>query len=84
MRMSVDWNNLTFKAKDLLLAVVFVGGFIFNYATNNEKLNTIIENQSETRSENKEIKARLSIIETETQLLKHRVDAWQNVNSSRR
>lgn len=90
MRMAIDWDNLTFKGKDVLLGIVFVGGLTFNYASNNEKLNTIIDNQTENKVLFKELGIRQSKIEieisdikTEQRLLKQRVDAFQNTNSLR-
>ena len=78
MRMAIDWENLTFKGKDVILLIVFVGGFAFNYASNNEKLNTIIENQANNKELFREYGIRLSLTETELKLLKQRVDAWDN------
>ena len=82
MRMAVDWNDLTFKGKDLVLTLVFVGGFVFNYATNNEKLNTIIENQSENKALFKDLVIRQTANETEIKLLRQRVDAWEKFQAS--
>lgn len=82
MRMSVDWNNLTLRAKDIVSLLVFVGGIIFVVATQNQKLNEIIENQNENKTLFRDLNNRQSVSETEIKLLKQRVDAWDNNNKS--
>lgn len=88
MRMSVDWSNLTLRAKDIVSLIVFVGGVVFIVATQNQKLNEIIENQSENKVLFRELgirqskmEAEISDIKTDQKLLKQRIDAWESSSS---
>ena len=78
MRMAIDWENLTFKGKDVIITVIVVSGFVFNYASNNEKLNTIIDNQTANKELFKEYGVRLSILEMDQKLLKQQFETFQN------